>query len=78
MTILIIIVSLPLFTFPAMLSACPADAQATRTLVWIYPFYMLLSAWLAWKAYPQRAYVSWLLIIIMLLTTAAMYVLVGA
>lgn len=76
MTILIIIVSLPLFTFPAMLSACAPDAQATRSLVWIYPFYMLLSAWLAWKAYPQRAYVSWLLIVIMLLTTAAMYMLV--
>ena len=38
MTIVIIIVSLPAFTFPALLDSCPPEAEATRTLVWIYPF----------------------------------------
>ena len=78
MTILIILVTLPLFTFPALLDLCPPEASATRTLVWIYPFYMLLSAWLALKAYPSRHYITWLLIGIMLRTTIAVRMLTGA
>lgn len=76
MTLVIILISLPLFSFPALLGRCPENAEAARTLVWIYPFYMLLSGWLAWKAYPQRPYVSWLLLAVMILSTIAIYALV--
>lgn len=76
MTLVIILITLPVFTFPALLDRCPENSEAARTLVWIYPFYMLLSAWLAWKAYPQRSYVSWLLLAVMILSTIAVHALV--
>jgi len=77
-TFLIIIFTLPIFTFPGLLSQCPPDAEAMRTLVWIYPFYMLLSGYLAWRAYPQRPYLTWILLAVMTLTSIAMQILVTA
>ena len=75
MTVIIVILTLPAFSFPWLLSALHGTEQAPRTLVGIYPFYMLLSGWLAWKAYPQRAYVSWILLAVMVLSTIAVYML---
>ncbi|MBD5321328.1 MAG: hypothetical protein K2G27_05090 [Duncaniella sp.] len=77
-TFLIIIFTLPVFTLPSLLAQCQPDAQATRTLVWIYPFYMLLSAYLAWRAYVQRPYVTWMLLAIMILSSIAVQILVTA
>ncbi len=77
-TFLIIIFTLPIFTLPSLLNQCPPDAQGTRTLVWIYPFYMLLSAYLAWRAYIQRPYITWMLLALMILSSIAMQILVTA
>ncbi|MCM1076956.1 MAG: hypothetical protein NC411_06315 [Bacteroides sp.] len=75
MTILIIIFILPAFSFPILLTNTPAGDEGAKTFVWIYPFYMLLSAWLAWNAYPRRPYVSWILIVLMALSTLAVWTL---
>ena len=77
-TFLIIIFTLPIFTLPSLLAQCPPDAGGTRTLVWIYPFYMILSAYLAWRAYVQRPYVTWILLALMILSSIAMQILVTA
>ena len=37
---------------------------------------MILSAWLAWSAFPRRSYISWILLILMGLSTAAVWTLV--
>lgn len=76
MTVLIIIFLLPVFSFPLLLANIPGDDESVKTFVWIYPFYMLLSAWLAWSAYPQRPYVCWILLILMVLSTAAVWTMV--
>lgn len=79
LTILIILASMPLFSFPWLLSAIPAGADGAgvvRGFVWIYPFYMLLSGWLAWRAWTHRQEVTWILLTVMLLTTAAIFLLV--
>ena len=78
MTLLIIVVSLPLFSFPWLLGAIrpSAMADAVKTFVWIYPFYMLLSSWLAWRAWGRRLEVTWILLAVMVLTTAAIFMLV--
>lgn len=77
MTVLIVIVALPALATPFLINNLPADAAETvRMLTGIYPFYMLLSGWLAWKAYPQRSYVSWVLVAVMLLSTLAVVSLV--
>lgn len=77
-TFLIIIFTLPIFTLPGLLAQCSPEAVATRTLVWIYPFYMLLSGYLAWRAYPGRPYLTWILLAVMILSSIAMQILVTA
>lgn len=68
-----IVLALPACSLPGLLEACPADMPALKAIIWCYPFYMLLSAWLAWQAYPQRPVVSWILMIMMVLTTSALF-----
>lgn len=74
----IIIFLLPAFTFPLLLDNIPPSPvyDTVSALVWIYPFYMLLSAWLAWRSAPRRMLVYWLLLVMMILSTAAIYLLV--
>ncbi len=75
MTALIIVVLLPVFQFPVLLSNAP-DIQTVRTLLWIYPFYCLTAAYLAYVCYPQRRVMSWILIALMILTHIAVWLLV--
>lgn len=75
---LIIIFTLPVFTLPSLLSQIGQEEGLTNTLVWIYPFYMILSAYLAWKAYPLRPYLTWVLLSVMLLSSIAIHILVTA
>lgn len=75
MKIVIILFTLPLFSFPYLLGRLPAGDDTARLLVQIYPFYMALSAWLADRAYPQRHHVTWLLFAMMALSTAGVFVL---
>lgn len=75
MTVIVIIFLLPVFSFPLLLANIPSGDEAVKTFVWIYPFYMLLSAWLAWNAYPRRSYVSWILLLLMALSTVAVWTL---
>lgn len=77
-TFLILIFTLPIFTLPSLLAQCPPEASATRTLIWIYPFYMVLSAYLAWRAYTQRPYLTWILLAVMILSSIAVQILVTA
>ncbi len=76
MTIVIIIFVLPLFSEPWLIRHCPADDGASKILIQIFPFYMAFSGWLAFKAYPSRPYVSWILLAVMALSTAAIFLLV--
>lgn len=78
-TLIIIIVSLPLFSFPWLLASIPGGEMAgvVKGFVWVYPFYMLLSSWLAWKAWTQRPEVTWILLAVMVMTTVAIYILVN-
>ena len=75
MTLLIIVFCLPVFSYPWLIASLPADAGSAHTLAGVYPFYMLLSGWLAWKAYPQRSYLSWILLVVMALSTLAVFML---
>ena len=77
MTVLIIVVMLPVFSFPAMLSALPPDDGAMRSITWCYPLYVLLSGYLSWQCYPQRPAMSWILIVLMIMSHAAMWMMIG-
>lgn len=75
MTVLIILFLLPAFSFPVLATNIPAGNDAVKTFVWLYPFYMVLSAWLAWSAWPGRPYISWILLVLMAMSTAAVWIL---
>lgn len=76
MCAIIILFVLPLFSTPWLIRELPQGDDTAKILVQIYPFYTALSGWLAYKAYPQRHYVTWLLLAVMSLTTAAIFTLV--
>lgn len=74
----IIIAALPVLAFPAMLSVSSAVAGADRYYLWLYPAYVVASALLAWQCYGRRTEMTWIIIVLMLLTHVAMWVLAGA
>lgn len=74
MKFLILLLALPLFATPWMLGCLdPTSAiyPTMRLMVWFYPFYMLLSSWLAWRSMRERPTVTWVLLVLEILTTAA-------
>lgn len=72
----VIILLLPLFQFPYLLSICPQESPA-RTFLWIYPFYALLSGYLAYVCYPTRRAMAWILLAILLLSHISLWLLVS-
>lgn len=75
MVALIILLLLPVFQFPMLLASVP-DVQIVRAMVWIYPFYCLVAAYLAWQCYPQRHALAWILLALMVLSHIAIWLLV--
>ena len=73
--IVIIACCLPVLTFPWLLSLCPEESSA-ETFLWIYPLYVLVSGYLAWRCWADRPVLTWVLLAVMLLTHAAIWLLV--
>lgn len=71
--ILVILMVLPLGGYPALLSAMSAADDTLRTLLWLYPAYVVCAAVCAWICYPARKDVAWILIILLALSHAGMY-----
>lgn len=77
-TLIIVIAAMPVLSLPAMLSATGPDTlPIVRTLLWGYPLYVILAGWLAWICYRRRPYMTWILIVLMILTHLAMWVLLN-
>lgn len=74
--IIIIVLTVPATATPALLANCPAGVDQVRTMVWCYPFYLLLSGWLSWRCYPQRPALAWILMTLMAASTVAMWALI--
>ncbi len=73
-TAVAILLLLPVFQFPYLLGIVPADGPA-RTMLWIYPFYAIVAAYLAWQCYPQRRALAWVLLSLLLLSNVAIWIL---
>lgn len=80
MIAIIILAALPVTGLPTLLSAASASGSAqadiVRTICYFYPFYVIVSAWLAYVCYPTRRYMTWILLVLMVLTHVAMWMLV--
>lgn len=72
---IVIASALPLAGYPWLLSACPAY-DPYKTLVALYPVYVVLSSALEWLCWPARKTVAWILIALLWLSHAAIYALI--
>ena len=72
----IIILMLPLFQFPFLLSLCEPGSPA-HPFLWIYPFYALLSGYLAYICYPTRRAMAWILLILLTLSHISLWLMVN-
>lgn len=73
MKIIIIVAALPVLAFPWLLSADRAGGTENEALVWFYPIYVLAAALCAWIVYGRRPELSWILVVLMLLTHAGIW-----
>lgn len=78
MLIIIIVASLPVLAFPTLLNLSTGDTSEYKALVWLYPLYVLVAAYLAWQCYGRRTEMTWILIILMLMSHAAIWYLLTA
>lgn len=73
--LVIIACCLPVLAFPWLLNLCPDDSPA-ETFLWIYPFYVALAGVCAWRSWARRKELTWVVLAVLLLTHAAMWMLV--
>lgn len=72
--IVIIIVSLPVFMLPLIISQCnEITYEGFKLFLFLYPIYIISSAIMAWISYKTRPEISIVLIILMLFTHIAIW-----
>lgn len=83
--LMVIVLTLPAAGFPILVSAADTVQSASsvfpaigeenpvRLLAWLYPAYMAASAICSWMCWRQRREMSWILLALMLLSTASVY-----
>lgn len=76
-TVLLILLVIPGFLTPWFLAKAVEMEQYTDTLLpdllkWM-PVYLVASAVCAWLCYPARRPLAWILVVLMLLSTAALF-----
>lgn len=73
--VLAAVLCLPVLALPRLISLCPPDTTA-QALLWLYPFFVVLCAWLAAACYGRRPELSWVLLFVLVLSHGAMWLLV--
>ncbi len=72
----IVLAALPVVAYPWMLAAAQQADAGVDTWLWFYPVYVVFAAICEWRSASRRPEVTWILIGLMLLTHAAMWILV--
>lgn len=75
--LIIIVAMLPVLAYPKMLADSNPEAGSDVTFLWIYPAYVLaagICAWISWKKRPE---ITWILVVLLILTHVAMWILVS-
>ena len=75
--IIVVITALPVVALPILIGRVQQSdvSDTVRLLLWGYPFYVLVGGWLACISYKTRQYMTWILVLLMALTHAAMWLL---
>ncbi len=69
---LIIISMLPVMTFPLLLNAMQPSSPA-ETFVWLYPIYVIMAGWLAYLCYKNRPFLTWIILLVVMLTHGSIW-----
>ncbi len=75
-TAIIILAMVPALVLPLSASDMP-DAGTPRYLLWFYPAYVIATGVCAYLTYPSRSYLTWILLVLLLMSHAAMYLLLN-
>ncbi len=75
-TAIIILAMTPALVLPLSASDMP-DAGTPRYLLWFYPAYVIATGVCAYLTYPSRSYLTWILLVLLLMSHAAMYLLLN-
>ena len=71
----IIVCMTPGLCFPWAVSLIDDSNPVVRGLMWFYPAYVLLSGFLAWQCYGRRTLMTWIVLVLLLLSHAGLYAL---
>lgn len=73
MWLIIILCMAPGLSFPLFSSLIQSGVPMVRALTWLYPVYVALSGFLAWQCYGRRTVMTWIILILLLLSHACFY-----
>lgn len=69
----IILCMLPGIGFPFMGNLLASGDVMIKWLTWFYPIYTLVSGLLAWQCYGRRSYLTWVILVLLLLSHGCFY-----
>ena len=75
MYFIIALCMIPGLCFPWAVSLLQDPNPIVRGLVWFYPAYVLLSCFLAWQCYGRRTVMTWIVLVLLVLSHAGFYTL---
>lgn len=78
MWLVIILCMAPGLSLPVFTTLTQSSEATVRTLVWLYPVYVAISGLLAWQCYGRRTLLTWIILILLLLSHACFYYLAFA
>lgn len=71
--VIIIIAALPVFAFPTLLSLMNEVNSEIKIITWFYLYYVIGTAYLAWICWPERKYMTWILLVLLLMSHVAIW-----
>ncbi|MDE5942245.1 MAG: hypothetical protein K2H14_09055 [Muribaculaceae bacterium] len=63
----------PGLVFPFTVSLLTDANPLVRALTWFYPAYVIVSGLLAWQCYGRRTVMSWIVLVLLVLSHACFY-----
>lgn len=73
MWVVIVACMLPGLSFPWAATLIQTANPIVKGLTWLYPAYVLISGFLAWQCYGRRTVMTWIVLVLLLLSHACFY-----
>lgn len=67
----LVLITLPLVLLPGVVAAVPAGYDELRTLLRLYPLYVLVADWAAWVCFWPRRLMAWIMVALVVMSHAA-------